>query len=137
MFSEPSLKQISTDRGIGVQVAAHVLDLELQLVLGSLRSTLLFQSAPIFRYVRRVSDLEGEVLEEVCGAVGLVSLGPGAGINPHADGRSLRPWRVLGRDLDSTGQQSLCLVCRHQLASDGGAHGQSILERRGLSLAEG
>lgn len=62
-------------RGVGVQVATHVLDLKLQLLLRSFRST-----------------LESQMLEEVRGAVGLVGLGPRAGINPHADSRRLRPW---------------------------------------------
>lgn len=43
--------------------------------------------------------LEGQVLEEVRGAVGLVGLGPRPGIDPDADGRRLGPRRVLGGDL--------------------------------------
>jgi hypothetical protein len=39
------------------------------------------------------------VLEEVGSAVGLVGLGTAAGVNPHADGRCLGPWGVLGSDL--------------------------------------
>ena len=39
------------------------------------------------------------MLEEVRGTVGLVSLSPGTGIDPDADGRRLREGRVLGRDL--------------------------------------
>lgn len=45
------------------------------------------------------SNLEGKVLEEVRSAVGLVSLRPGTGIDPHADGGSLSPWRVVGGNL--------------------------------------
>lgn len=44
--------------------------------------------------------LEGEMLEEVGGAVGLGGLGAGAGIDPHADGRGLGIGRVLSRDLE-------------------------------------
>ena len=47
----------------------------------------------------RASDLEGKVLEEVGGAIRLVSLGAGAGVNPHSHGRCLGPGRVLGGDL--------------------------------------
>ncbi len=43
--------------------------------------------------------LEGKMLEEVCGAICLVSLCSGAGVDPHADRRGLRIGRVLGRDL--------------------------------------
>lgn len=43
--------------------------------------------------------LEGQVLEEVCGAVGLLGLCPGAGVYPHANGRRLCVWGVLGGDL--------------------------------------
>lgn len=39
------------------------------------------------------------MLEEVCGAVVLVSLGSGTGVNPDTDSRGLGPWRVLGGDL--------------------------------------
>lgn len=39
------------------------------------------------------------MLEEVGGAVGLVCLGARAGIDPHADGRRLCPWGVLGSNL--------------------------------------
>lgn len=48
---------------------------------------------------RMEAYLESKVLEEVCGSVGLVRLSTAAGIDPHADGRGLGPWRVLGRDL--------------------------------------
>jgi hypothetical protein len=48
-----------------------------------------------------VSDLEGEVLEEVRGSVGLVSLCPATGIDPHADRRGLSPWRVISGNLDT------------------------------------
>lgn len=50
--------------------------------------------------------LESQVLEEVRGAVGLVRLGARAGIDPHADRRRLRPWRVLSGDLYRCGSAS-------------------------------
>jgi hypothetical protein len=43
--------------------------------------------------------LEGEMLEEVRGAVGLVRLCAAAGVDPHADRRRLGPRGVLGSDL--------------------------------------
>jgi len=63
-------------------VAAHVLDLELELRLGAL-----------------LGALEGQVLEEVCGTVGLVGLGARTGIDPDTDGAGLGVGRVLSRDL--------------------------------------
>ena len=48
--------------------------------------------------------LEGQVLEEVRGAARLVGLGSGASVNPDTNGRSLRPWRVLSRDLVTSSQ---------------------------------
>lgn len=46
----------------------------------------------VSRVVLGVLYLEGKVLEEMRGAVGLVRLGPRSSINPHADSRCLRPW---------------------------------------------
>ena len=63
-------------------MAAHVLDLELELRLGAL-----------------LGALEGQVLEEVCGTVGLVGLGARTGIDPDTDGAGLGVGRVLSRDL--------------------------------------
>ena len=51
--------------------------------------------------------LECKVLQEVCGAVGLVRLGARAGIYPHTNSRSLGVWRVLGGNL-SKSCQSTC-----------------------------
>jgi hypothetical protein len=45
------------------------------------------------------SDLEGKVLEEVRGSVGLVSLCPATGIDPDADRGGLSPWGVVSGDL--------------------------------------
>jgi hypothetical protein len=64
-------------------VAAHVLDLELELRLGAL-----------------LGSLEGQVLEEVCGTVGLVGLGARAGIDPDTNSAGLGVGRVLGCDLE-------------------------------------
>jgi hypothetical protein len=43
--------------------------------------------------------LEGKVLKKVRGSVGLVRLCAASSIDPHTDGRSLGPGRVLGSDL--------------------------------------
>lgn len=45
--------------------------------------------------------LEGQMLEEVRGAVVLVSLGTGSRVDPNANGRGLGPWRMLSGDLES------------------------------------
>lgn len=47
--------------------------------------------------------LEGEMLEKVRGAICLVSLCAGAGVDPHADGRGLGVGRVLRGDLEREG----------------------------------
>ena len=81
-------------------MGAHVLDLELQLLLGPLRRPLCHGSVCC-----RPTDwagaacLEGQVLEEVRRAICLVGLCSGAGIDPHADRRGLRIGRELGRNL--------------------------------------
>ena len=91
-----------TYRGVGVQVSAHVLNLELQLLLGTLLGSLScalastlhpLPSAIVYPY------LEGKVLQEVCSAVRLVCLGAASGVDPNTDGRRLGPWGVLGSDL--------------------------------------
>jgi len=56
-------------------MAAHVLNLELQLALAALLRT-----------------LKGEVLQEVRGTVGPVGLGSASSIYPHSDSRSLSVW---------------------------------------------
>ena len=91
----------STYRGVGVQVAAHVLDLKLQLLLGARLGSLSNTSAPVQAILSPSSQsyLEGKVLEEVGSAVGLVRLRAAARIDPHTDGRCLGPRRVLGSDL--------------------------------------
>jgi hypothetical protein len=63
-------------------VAAHVLDLELELRLAALGGS-----------------LEGQVLEEVCGTIGLVGLGARTSVDPDTDGAGLGVGRVLGRNL--------------------------------------
>jgi hypothetical protein len=89
-------------RSVGVEVSAHVLNLKLQLVLGALVGALnIFIRRSLRRLRLRVSDLEGEVLEEVRGSVGLVSLCPATGIDPHADRGGLSPWRVISGNLDT------------------------------------
>jgi len=78
------------------------------------------------------------MLEEVCGAVGLFCLCPGAGIDPHADRRGLRIRGVLGSDLEAS-----IAVSREVLTSRGRsmawdrereAHSESVLERCRLGL---
>lgn len=49
-----------------------------------------------------IAYLEGQVLEEVRGAVRLVRLGPRTGVDPDADRGRLGPGRVLGGDLGIT-----------------------------------
>jgi hypothetical protein len=66
-------------------VTSHVLNFEFQLVLRAL-----------------LGALEGEMLEEVGGTVGLVGFGAGAGIDPDADGRGLGEGGVLGGDLEKS-----------------------------------
>lgn len=43
--------------------------------------------------------LESKVLEEMCGAIGLVCFCSASSINPDTDRRRLRPRRVFGSDL--------------------------------------
>lgn len=91
-----------TNRSVSVEVATHVLDLELELLLGALLGALCtIVSAPSTQEVSVASYLEGKVLQEVRGAIGLIRLGAAAGVDPHADGRGLSPGRVLGGDLVS------------------------------------
>lgn len=84
-------------------MGAHVLDFQLQLVLGSLVGALrphqYLASVDLKPLIGSGMYLEGQVLKEVRRAVGLVGFGPASGVDPHADGRGLSPWLVLGRDL--------------------------------------
>lgn len=66
-------------RGVGVEVAAHVLNVELELVLGSL-----------------VGALEGQMLEEMGGSVVVGVLVSRAGVDPHAHGGGLHQRVGLG-----------------------------------------
>lgn len=91
-----------TNRGVGVQVATHVLNLELELLLRPVGGALYRISDIVhrgWRFVLMRLYLEGKVLEEVSSAVVLVRLGPGTGVDPHADSRGLGPWRVISSDL--------------------------------------
>jgi hypothetical protein len=75
--------------------------------------------------------LEGKVLEEVSGAVGLVCLGAAAGINPHTDSRRLGIGRVLGGDGEAVAEGG---------ALGGGAvadGGSETAEARQRALLEG
>lgn len=90
-------------RGVRVEVATHVLDLQLELLLSSLGSALGGRQYPLYRpWLRRYSYLEGKVLEEVCSAVGLLGLCPRASVYPDSHRACLSPWRVVGRDLVSS-----------------------------------
>lgn len=66
-------------RGVGVEVAAHVLNVELELVLGSL-----------------VGALEGQMLEKVSGSVVVGVFVSRAGVDPHSDGGGLNQRVGLG-----------------------------------------
>jgi hypothetical protein len=62
-------------RGVGVQVSAHVLNLEFQLVLGALVGALQDVVRVLPHRLGMIgTDLKGKVLKEVSGTVGLVSL---------------------------------------------------------------
>lgn len=52
------------------------------------------------------------MLEEVCGAVGLIRLSARAGIDPDADGARLRKGGVLGGDLECNLLESSYLWAR-------------------------
>lgn len=58
-------------------------------------------SYPLFVMLCERLYLEGKVLEEMCGAIGLVCFCSASSINPDADRRRLRPRRVFGSDLPS------------------------------------
>lgn len=72
------------------------------------------------------SDLEGEVLKEVRGTVGLVSLCPATGIDPDTDRGGLGPWGVISGDLGRISKDAM------QLLSIGRAYGESVGEGGGL-----
>lgn len=86
------------------------------------------RSAGFFRRGGYGAHLEGEVLEKVRGAICLVSLCAGAGVDPHADGRGLGVGGVLRGDLGGEGWSIGAL----EFEEGGGSHGQAILERRRL-----
>jgi hypothetical protein len=97
-----ALWRLVTNRSIRIQVSAHVLDLELQLLLCSLRGPLRTVSASHLVYQSRVStNLEGEMLEKVCSAIALVRFRATSSIDPHAYRRCLGPGRVLGGNLQN------------------------------------
>ena len=93
-------------------MAAHVLDFEFELVLralvGALSQTSEPQANPATPALNAANAttscvqvyLESEVLEEVSGSVGGLSLGSGAGIDKDTDGGRLGVGRVLSGDLD-------------------------------------
>lgn len=82
-------------------MAAHVLNLQLQLALAALLGALCIVSANLWYCSFDCGGwyLEGKVLEEVCGAIGLVRLSAASGVYPDTNGRGLGVWGVLGGDL--------------------------------------
>lgn len=85
-------------RSVRIQVSAHVLNLELELLL-----------------CPALGALEGEMLKEVRNTVRLVGLSPAARIDPDTARRSLRIGRVLGRDLLRVSQGPAFVVSRPPL----------------------
>ena len=73
-------------------MAAHVLNLKLQLGLRSVLGTLYSWSAMCLQQSHASPDLECKVLEEMCGAIGSIRFCSTSGINPYPDRRRLRPW---------------------------------------------
>lgn len=82
-------------------MTTEVLNLQLELVLRALVGALTHHQSHCFSSLNGSSHLEGQVLEEVRGAARLVGLGSGTSVNPDTNSRSLRPWRVLSRDLQA------------------------------------
>lgn len=131
-----------TNRSVGVEVTAHVLDLELELLLGALLGALYtIVSAPSIQEAREASYLEGKVLQEVRGAIGLVRLRAAAGVDPHADGRGLSPGRVLCGDLISI-ESALARrtvrdgAYREAVAEGGGLRLRAVAERSGQASGQ-
>jgi hypothetical protein len=82
-------------------MAAHVLNLELQLLLCALLGSLCQHvSRPLpSAAIGTCPYLESKVLQEVCRSIGLFCLGAAASIDPDTDGGGLSPRGVLGSDL--------------------------------------
>ena len=117
-------------RCVGVEVSAHVLNFEFQLVLRPLVCALYqgqWPAPPVGS--GHVRHLEGQVLKEVRGSVRLIGLCSATSVNPHANGRSLSPWRVLGRDLE-THQQTKSRYCNRHITIT--AYREAVGEGGGL-----
>lgn len=101
MLDKAVFELVGAYRCVCVEVTAHVLYLQFQLLLrallGSLWPTLASRTIPLPSTV--CSYLESKVLQEVCGSVGPVRLRPASSIDPDTDGGSLGPRRMLGSDL--------------------------------------
>jgi hypothetical protein len=96
-----SFRPIQTYGCVGVKMATHVLDFELQLLLCSVAGTLNPSSVPISTPCESIElYLKGKMFQEVSCAIGLVRLRSRSSINPHPDSRCLRPWRVLRSNLE-------------------------------------
>lgn len=100
-------------RGVGVEVRAEVLDLELEAVLGPLPSA-----------------LEGHVLEEVGDAGSGGGFGTGAGIDPDAHGGRGGVRGRLGRDGEAVGEG------RNLGEGEGGGRGECSAQRSHLPTRE-
>ena len=91
-----------TYRCVGVQVATHILDFQLQLLLCPAACTLNYHQSRLSpSYIQLIAYLEGKMLQEVCCSIGLIRLCSGTGINPHTNSGSLGPWRMLCSNLDN------------------------------------
>jgi hypothetical protein len=90
----------ATYGGVCVEMATHVLDFKLQLLLCPLLRALYHLLALGIGMGVKGKHLEGKMLEEVCGAIGLIRLCTTSGIYPNTDGRRLGPGRVLSGDLE-------------------------------------
>jgi hypothetical protein len=130
--------ECESHRSVGVQVATHVLNLELELALAALLGSLQRLLDCVFRIdddsMAVVVYLEGKVLEEVSSAVGLVGLCAAAGIDPNTDGRGLGVGRVLGGNGEAVaegGALSLCAV------ADGGSETAEARQRAILDGIDG
>jgi hypothetical protein len=74
------------------------------------------------------SYLEGKVLEEVCGAIGLIRLGARSGVDPDTDSGRLSPGRVLRGNLD------VSISSRPTTRARLSAYRQAVCQGCGLSL---
>lgn len=124
-------------RGVGVQMATHVLNLEFQLLLRTLGSTLWSLLAVFRDRLMSFRTLKARCSRKC--AVPLVSavsaLEPASIQTPTVDVCAQGEYSVA--TYSTRVRKVLRDAYQGQLASIEGAHGQSILEGRGLSFAGG